>query len=64
MIPPMPEGFTDQTAWDIIHWEFSKNGTSTLDQIVIYWQQNNQERVRAALIAKGSYPPQRSLNVD
>lgn len=45
-IPPMPTGFTDQAAWDAIHWRFS--GGSMLDQAVAGWQRDNQERVAAA----------------
>lgn len=45
--PPLPAGFTDQAAWDAIHFSFSGNGT-LLDQAVIAWQLDNQERVDAA----------------
>ncbi len=38
-IPPMPEGFTDQAAWDAIHWQSG-------------WQKVNQERILAALRAR------------
>lgn len=47
-VPPMPEGFTDSTAWDAIHFVFSRDGTSALDVAVIEWQKANQDRVRAA----------------
>lgn len=45
-VPPMPEGFTDRTAWDAIHWKF--NGGGLLDEAVMGWQLDNQDRVRAA----------------
>lgn len=48
--PPMPQGFTDRAAWDAIHWKPSLNG-SLIDQAVIAWQRDNQERVRAAIRA-------------
>lgn len=44
--PDMPEGFTDRAAWDAIHWEFS--GSSLLDEAVMGWQLDNQDRVQAA----------------
>ena len=47
-IPPMPEGFTDRAAWDAIHWRFSEDG-SLLDEAVIGWQRDNQERIKAAM---------------
>lgn len=43
----MPTGFTDQAAWDAIHWRFSDKA-SMLDQAVFGWQRDNQERVAAA----------------
>jgi len=46
-VPPMPQGFTDRAAWDAIHWRFSDSG-SLLDQAVIGWQRENQDRVAAA----------------
>ena len=46
-VPPMPEGFADRAAWDAVHWRFGGNG-SLLDQAVIGWQRDNQERVAAA----------------
>lgn len=49
-VPPMPEGFTDRAAWDAIHWRFSEDGC-LLDEAVIGWQRDNQERVRAAMEA-------------
>lgn len=49
--PPMPEGFTDRAAWDAIHWRFSADG-SALDDAVISWQRENQDRVRAATEAQ------------
>lgn len=49
----MPEGFTDRTAWDAIHWWFSVDG-SVLDEAIIEWQRKNQERVRAASQAANS----------
>lgn len=49
-VPPMPEGFTDRTAWDAIHWKPSERG-SLIDEAVIGWQRDNQERVKAALEA-------------
>ena len=49
-VPPLPEGFTDRAAWDAIHWHFAGNGC-LLDQAVIAWQRNNQERVKAAALA-------------
>lgn len=48
---PMPEGFTDRTAWDAIHWRFAGNG-SLLDQAVMGWQRANQDRCEAAQIAR------------
>jgi hypothetical protein len=50
---PMPEGFTDRAAWDAIHWQFSERG-SLLDEVVIGWQRDNQERVKAAVEAEKS----------
>lgn len=52
-IPPLPEGFTDRTAWDAIHFHFAGNG-SLLDQAVIAWQRANQDRVEAAQIARSN----------
>lgn len=49
-LPRMPEGFTDRTAWDAIHWRFSDGG-SLLDDAVIGWQRDNQDRVKAAMEA-------------
>jgi hypothetical protein len=46
----MPDGFTDRAAWDAIHWRFSKDG-SLLDDAVIGWQRENQERVKKAALA-------------
>ena len=51
--PEMPEGFSDRAAWDAIHWPFAGNG-SLLDQTVIEWQRDNQERVKAAMAAAAS----------
>ena len=51
MSEPMPEGFTDRTAWDAIHWRFSEGG-SVLDAAVFDWQRENPERVRAAIEAE------------
>jgi hypothetical protein len=48
--PQMPPGFSDQAAWDAIHWNFSATG-STLDQAVMDWQRVNQERCLAASLA-------------
>lgn len=50
-VPPMPEGFTDRSAWDAIHYEFSPTG-GFMDAAVIDWQANNQDRVKAAIKAK------------
>jgi hypothetical protein len=49
-IPPMPEGFHDQAAWDAIHWEFNGDGR-LLDSAVTSWQLENQDRCKAALEA-------------
>lgn len=46
----MPDGFSDRTAWDAIHWQPSATG-SLIDQAVIAWQLHNQERVHAAVLA-------------
>ena len=48
-VPDMPKGFTDQAAWDAIHWTFG--GCSMLDEAVIGWQRVNQGRVKAAALA-------------
>lgn len=50
-VPSMPVGFTDRSAWDAIHWQFSDHG-SILDDAVISWQRENQDRVRAAVAAR------------
>ena len=42
----MPDGFTDRAAWDAIHWKFGTG--SVLDEAVIAWQLDNQDRVHAA----------------
>lgn len=56
-VPPMPDGFTDRAAWDAIHWRFSENG-SVLDEAIIGWQRDNQERVKAAIqAASGGFRP-------
>lgn len=47
---PMPDGFDDRSAWDAIHHSFSENG-SMIDQAVISWQRENQDRVKAAMRA-------------
>lgn len=56
-IPPMPEGFTDRAAWDAIHFEFAPlkedGSASYLNYAMIDWQRNNQDRIKAALKAKG-----------
>ena len=49
-IPPMPEGFTDRTAWDAIHFRFA--GSGLMDQAMIVWQKENQDRVRRAIAAE------------
>jgi hypothetical protein len=49
--PPMPKGFKDRSAWDAIHHRFSMNG-SLMDQAVINWQTENQDRVKAAIEAQ------------
>ena len=46
--PEMPEGFSDRAAWDAIHWQPSERG-SLIDQAVISWQRDNQDRVKAAM---------------
>lgn len=55
----MPAGFTDRAAWDAIHWQFSEDG-STLDEAVIGWQRENQERVQAAAAAAAACDVSRS----
>lgn len=50
VVPPMPKDFTDRAAWDAIHWQPSVNG-SIIDQAVITWQRENQDRVKAAMKA-------------
>lgn len=50
-IPPIPDGFSDGAAWDAIHWRFGNGGV--LDQAVIGWQRDNQERVKAAAKVMG-----------
>lgn len=54
----MPEGFTDEVAWNAIHWEFSKqgDGPSTMDGLMIAWQRENQDRTRAAAEARANAP--------
>lgn len=53
-VPPMPEGFTDSTAWRAIHWKFPATAAGELDTIsaaVMGWQLANQDRVLAAIRA-------------
>ena len=49
-IPKMPEGFTDQAAWDAIHYKFGQN-SAIMDAAVVEWQLQNQDRVKAAVKA-------------
>ena len=50
-IPEMPSDFTDRSAWDAIHWKFSEKG-SLLDNAIIQWQRENQDRIKAAIEAE------------
>jgi len=48
----MPEGFTDRTAWEAVHWTFAPQGVWTLlDGAMQAWQLSNQARLIAAMDA-------------